>query len=570
MTSLARHAQQVIDLDAVELLPAPGARRPAPLAPRRPTRAARAGRGAAVERELVLRRGRRRTSASARTCASACTRTSGVAWYTAFVCGPGRPTVAVVDFEAPLPGGRAPAHREPTRSRPRIAARRPLERYRVRARRDRRGARRPGGAPSRRARRAGPGRARPRLGDRRRARTPTDRDALRDPLPGRPARCASATSSSQLRGAAASATTRGARATGGRWTGCGAPAISTTARVSTRSSSGCPTRRGSASATCSARASGSASSTRRAPARRSARRPRRPRRTRRARRGLALDVEPLAFGAAAPRVARRPRRRSSRARCAGSPRRRPHRRRLARANPERAQLEDLDLHPVAGGHVSALDVQIRERVDTEHRRQYVGSLGFGRPRTRQPSDRGSDRKRTTWARPGAWCSPRRHRRRAPPTGAEASAPRSQAARTDRTSPSRTPDFLAARTPASRLRHAQPRTRSAFRAAARRPRTPPPHQAPTTPASRDREDRPTRRRRPPATSASSAPRSALDRGVEVVGSEARLQGVATRPARLRGQGERVRVAHRRRGAAACRARSSSSPVDTNGTDGRRRG
>ncbi len=29
----------------------------------------------------------------------------GVAWYTAFVCGPDRPTVAVVDFEAPLPDG---------------------------------------------------------------------------------------------------------------------------------------------------------------------------------------------------------------------------------------------------------------------------------------------------------------------------------------------------------------------------------------------------------------------------------------------------------------------------------
>ncbi len=27
------------------------------------------------------------------------------AWYTAFVCGPHRPTIAVVDFEAPLPRG---------------------------------------------------------------------------------------------------------------------------------------------------------------------------------------------------------------------------------------------------------------------------------------------------------------------------------------------------------------------------------------------------------------------------------------------------------------------------------
>src|SRR5437773_1935634 len=29
----------------------------------------------------------------------------GVAWYTAYVTGPGRPAVAVVDLEAPLPAG---------------------------------------------------------------------------------------------------------------------------------------------------------------------------------------------------------------------------------------------------------------------------------------------------------------------------------------------------------------------------------------------------------------------------------------------------------------------------------
>ncbi len=29
----------------------------------------------------------------------------GVCWYTALVCGPGRPTVAAIDFAAPLPDG---------------------------------------------------------------------------------------------------------------------------------------------------------------------------------------------------------------------------------------------------------------------------------------------------------------------------------------------------------------------------------------------------------------------------------------------------------------------------------
>ncbi len=29
----------------------------------------------------------------------------GVCWVTAFICGPGRPAVAIVDFAAPLPAG---------------------------------------------------------------------------------------------------------------------------------------------------------------------------------------------------------------------------------------------------------------------------------------------------------------------------------------------------------------------------------------------------------------------------------------------------------------------------------
>ena len=75
MTSVARYAQQVLDLDAFELLPQPGSRaappRPAPVDEHRHS----AGRRAAVERELVLRRGRRRRRRSGRTCGLACTRT---------------------------------------------------------------------------------------------------------------------------------------------------------------------------------------------------------------------------------------------------------------------------------------------------------------------------------------------------------------------------------------------------------------------------------------------------------------------------------------------------------------
>ena len=97
-------------------------------------------------------------------------------------------------------------------------------------------------------------RARPRLGDRRDPVRLAPVHALRDPLPGDRARCASARSGSSSP-ARASATTRGARATGGRSTGCGARCTSRTAPTRTRSASRrCPA---TASATCSATASSS-------------------------------------------------------------------------------------------------------------------------------------------------------------------------------------------------------------------------------------------------------------------------------------------------------------------------
>jgi thiamine kinase-like enzyme len=103
MTTLARHAQHALDLDAVELLPEPGTGRPAPLRPepgdegRHPPGpeelwneswyfdaiAPDGSLGAYVRIGLYPNLGR--------------------CWYTAFVCGPGRPTVAVVDMAAPLP-----------------------------------------------------------------------------------------------------------------------------------------------------------------------------------------------------------------------------------------------------------------------------------------------------------------------------------------------------------------------------------------------------------------------------------------------------------------------------------
>ena len=144
MTMLARHAQQALDLDALEPLPrrAAGARaRAAARARRRGPPRARPR--AAVERELVLRRVVADDGSARRcTCASACTPTSASAWYTAFVCGPGRPTVAVVDFAAPLPADEELAHRRRPALHAEHRCEAPLERFRVRAGRERRGARR--------------------------------------------------------------------------------------------------------------------------------------------------------------------------------------------------------------------------------------------------------------------------------------------------------------------------------------------------------------------------------------------------------------------------------------------
>jgi hypothetical protein len=104
MTMLARHAQQAIDLDAVELLPSPGAGRPEPLAPAAADEGRHAPGGEQLWNESWYF-----DAVSADGTLGAWVRIGlypnlGVSWYTAYVCGPDRPTVAVVDLHAPLPG----------------------------------------------------------------------------------------------------------------------------------------------------------------------------------------------------------------------------------------------------------------------------------------------------------------------------------------------------------------------------------------------------------------------------------------------------------------------------------
>jgi hypothetical protein len=103
MTTLARHAQHALDLDTLELIRAPAGGSPAPL---RPAPGDESRHAPGPERlwneswyfDVVAPDGR----------LGAYVRVGlypnlNRCWYTAFVCGPGRPTVAVIDFDAPLP-----------------------------------------------------------------------------------------------------------------------------------------------------------------------------------------------------------------------------------------------------------------------------------------------------------------------------------------------------------------------------------------------------------------------------------------------------------------------------------
>lgn len=101
--SLARFVQQILDLDALELLPAPGSARPAPLRPAPGDEDPHQPGGEELWNESwyfdVISDDRR---------AGAYVRLGlypnlGVSWVTAMVCGPDRDTVAVVDTAAPLP-----------------------------------------------------------------------------------------------------------------------------------------------------------------------------------------------------------------------------------------------------------------------------------------------------------------------------------------------------------------------------------------------------------------------------------------------------------------------------------
>ena len=102
MTMLDRHATHVLDLDALAVLP-----EPATAAPLRPEPSDEHQHEPGDEK--LWNESWYFDVADEAQGVGAYVRlglgpNEGHGWYTAFVCGPGRPTVAVLDFEAPLPG----------------------------------------------------------------------------------------------------------------------------------------------------------------------------------------------------------------------------------------------------------------------------------------------------------------------------------------------------------------------------------------------------------------------------------------------------------------------------------
>jgi Ecdysteroid kinase-like family len=113
MATFARHCQQVLDLDALETLPPPSA--PQPLSPEPADEAPHPPGGEPLWNESWY--------------FDVADPEQGASWSTTLICGPDRPTVALVDFAAPLPGDDLVVRSDAFESAQVCEA--PLERYRV-------------------------------------------------------------------------------------------------------------------------------------------------------------------------------------------------------------------------------------------------------------------------------------------------------------------------------------------------------------------------------------------------------------------------------------------------------
>jgi thiamine kinase-like enzyme len=100
---LARHGQQALDLDSEALLEATDAPRPAPLQPRGDDEGAHEPGPEQLWNESWYFDAVAPDGSLGAYVRVGLYPNLGVCWYTAFVCGPGRSTIAAVDFAAPLP-----------------------------------------------------------------------------------------------------------------------------------------------------------------------------------------------------------------------------------------------------------------------------------------------------------------------------------------------------------------------------------------------------------------------------------------------------------------------------------
>jgi hypothetical protein len=130
MTMLARHSQHALDLGAERTLPHPRAAARAPLKPRPEDEATHVP-GA----ERLWNESWYFDAISGDGAVGAYVRIGsypnlGLGWYTAYVCGPDLPSVAIVDFAAPLPAGNdLVTHTDALHAEHRCLA--PLERFEV-------------------------------------------------------------------------------------------------------------------------------------------------------------------------------------------------------------------------------------------------------------------------------------------------------------------------------------------------------------------------------------------------------------------------------------------------------
>ncbi len=131
LTTLARYAQQVLDLDALELLPEPGSGRPPALEPEPHDEGCHTPGPEELWNESWYFDAVADDGLTGVYTRLGLYPNLGVCWFTAFICGPRRPALAIVDYAAPLPADGALTLEGPGLRAEHICTEE-LERFRVR------------------------------------------------------------------------------------------------------------------------------------------------------------------------------------------------------------------------------------------------------------------------------------------------------------------------------------------------------------------------------------------------------------------------------------------------------